>query len=74
MNQFKISTYEDFEKKAIELFKIQHKHNQVYNKYCSDNFIKNLFTTDGMMISGQKIIMNTGLIKTIDDLFNFDYL
>ena len=35
MNQFKISTYEDFEKKAIELFKIQYKHNQVYNKYCS---------------------------------------
>jgi hypothetical protein len=44
------------------------------NKYCSDNFIKNLFTTDGMMISGQKIIMNTGLTKTIDELFNFDYL
>jgi len=44
------------------------------NKYCSNDFIKNIFTTDGMMISGPKIIMNTGLTKTIDDLFNFDYL
>ena len=44
------------------------------NKYCSNDFMKNTFTTDGMMISGQKIIMNTGLTKTIDDLFNFDYL
>tara|TARA_E500000178_G_scaffold221100_1_gene218189 strand:- start:193 stop:867 length:675 start_codon:yes stop_codon:yes gene_type:complete len=44
------------------------------NKYCSDNFTKNLFTTNGMMVNGQKIIMNTGLTKTIDELFNFDYL
>ncbi len=44
------------------------------NKYCPDNFIKNMFTTDGMMIKEQKIIMNTGLTKTIDELFNFDYL
>ena len=44
------------------------------NKYCSDNFIKNLFTTDGMMISGQKIIMNTGLTRGISDLFNLSQL
>ncbi len=44
------------------------------NKYCSDNFIKNTFTTEGMLISGQKIIMNTGQTKLIDNLFNFDYL
>ena len=35
---------------------------------------KKMFTTDGMMISGQKIIMNTGLTGKIDELFNFDYL
>lgn len=44
------------------------------NKYCSDNFVKNLFTTDGMMVSNKKIIMNTGLTNTIDNLFNFKYL
>ena len=44
------------------------------NQYCSKDFIKNMYTTDGMMISGQKIIMNTGLTKTIDELFNFSYL
>ena len=44
------------------------------NQYCSKDFVKNMYTTDGMMISGQKIIMNTGLTKSIDDLFNFSYL
>lgn len=44
------------------------------NKYCSDNFIKNIFTADGMMMEGQKIIMNTGLTKGVSDLFNFNYL
>ena len=44
------------------------------NKYCSDNFINNTFTADGMMVSGKKIIMNTGLTNYIDELFNFDYL
>ena len=44
------------------------------NQYCSNDFIKNMYTTDGMMISGQKMIMNTGLTKTIDELFNFSYL
>jgi hypothetical protein len=44
------------------------------NKYCDDNFIKNIFTADGMMMNGQKIIMNTGLTKNISDLFNFNYL
>lgn len=44
------------------------------NKYCPDNFIKNIFTTDGMMINGQKIIMNTGLTRGISDLFNLSQL
>lgn len=44
------------------------------NEYCNNNFVKKLFTTEGMMISGQKIIMNTGLTKDIDDLFNFKFL
>ena len=44
------------------------------NKHCSDDFIKKAFTTDGMLINGQKIIMNMGLTGKIDELFNFDYL
>ena len=44
------------------------------NKYCPDNFVKNIFTTDGMMINGQKIIMNTGLTGGISDLFNLSQL
>ena len=44
------------------------------NQYCSDDFVKNIFTTDGMMMSGQKIIMNVGNTNAISDLFNFDYL
>ena len=44
------------------------------NQYCSNNFIKNEFTTDGMMISGQKIIANVGVTSFIDDLFNIDQL
>jgi len=44
------------------------------NQYCSKDFVKNMYTTDGMMIAGQKIIMNTGITKTIDELFNFTYL
>ena len=44
------------------------------NQYCSKDFVKNMYTTDGMMIAGQKIIMNTGITRTIDELFNFTYL
>ena len=44
------------------------------NQHCSKDFVKNMYTTDGMMINGQKIIMNTGLTRAIDDLFNFTYL
>ena len=44
------------------------------NQYCSDDFIKNVFTADGMMMSGQKIIMNLGKTNNIDELFNIDYL
>ena len=45
------------------------------NKHCSENFMENnMFTTEGMMIKGQKIIMNAGLTNPIDKLFNFKYL
>jgi hypothetical protein len=44
------------------------------NQYCSDDSVKNIFTTDGMMMSGQKIIMNVGNTNSISELFNFDYL
>ena len=44
------------------------------NEYCSDDFIKNIFTTDGLMIMGKKIIMNMGNTSSIDNLFNIDYL
>ena len=44
------------------------------NQYCSDDFVKNIFTTDGMMMSGQKMIMNVGNTNAISELFNFDYL
>ena len=44
------------------------------NKYCSNEFTKNIFTADGMMMVGQKIIMNTGLTRDISDLFNFSQL
>ena len=44
------------------------------NQYCSKDFIKNMYTTDGMFLQGNKIIMNGGLTKTIDELFNFSYL
>jgi len=44
------------------------------NKYCQDNFIKNIFTADGIMMEGKKIIMNTGLTKDASDLFNLNYL
>ena len=44
------------------------------NRYCSDDFTKNIFTAEGMMIRGQKIIMNTGLTRDISNLFNFGYL
>ena len=44
------------------------------NKYCSNEFTKNIFTADGMMMMGQKIIVNTGLTRNISDLFNFSQL
>ena len=43
-------------------------------QYCSNNFMNNLFTTDGMMISKKNIVTNVGQIKDIDSLFNIDYL
>ena len=46
----------------------------INNKYCSNEFTKNIFTADGMMMSGKKIIVNTGLTRGISDLFNFSQL
>ena len=46
----------------------------INNKYCSNEFTKNIFTADGMMMSGKKIIVNTGLTRDISDLFNFSQL
>ena len=47
---------------------------KILDKFGDNNFIKNDFTTDGMMISGQKIIANVGVTSFIDDLFNIDQL
>jgi len=46
------------------------------NQYCSKDFIKKMYTTDGTFVDGQsgQIIMNGGLTKQIDELFNFSYL
>lgn len=44
------------------------------NKYCSEDFTKNIFTAEGMMKSGKKIILNTGLTNDINNLFNFGTL
>ena len=44
------------------------------NQYCSNTFIKNLFTSDGMMMMGNSIIMNTGLTDSVNNLFDFDQL
>ena len=35
---------------------------------------RGLFTTDGLMMMGKKIVMNVGNTDSIQDLFNFDYL
>lgn len=44
------------------------------NQYCSDDFINDIFTTEGMMMSGKKMIMNIGDTSLIEDLFNYDQL
>ncbi len=44
------------------------------NKYCPDNFVKNIFTADGMLMKGQKIMMNTGLTRDVSDLFNLSQI
>ena len=44
------------------------------NRYCSDNFINDIFTADGMLMWGKKIIMNTGMTDNIGDLFDIDQL
>ena len=44
------------------------------NQYCSEDFIKNSYTADGMLMIQQKIMNNIGDSKLIDSLFNIDYL
>lgn len=44
------------------------------NRYCSDEFTKNIFTADGMLVTGQKKIMNTGLTKILNDFFDIGQL
>lgn len=44
------------------------------NRYCSDSFMENIFTADGMMMMGKKIIMNTGLTNGINDFFGIGQL
>jgi hypothetical protein len=44
------------------------------NRYCSDSFTENIFTADGMMMMGKKIIMNTGLTNGINDFFGIGQL
>jgi hypothetical protein len=44
------------------------------NKYCSEDFIKNTFTADGMMMMNNKVMMNVGLTKSINNLFSYDHL
>ena len=44
------------------------------NQYCSNDFINNEYTADGMMILGKKIIANVGVTGLIDNLFNIDQL
>ena len=40
------------------------------NRYCSDSFTQNIFTADGMMMAGKKIVMNTGLTNSINNFFD----
>lgn len=40
------------------------------NRYCSDKFTNSIFTADGMMMAGKKIIMNTGLTNSINKFFD----
>ena len=42
----------------------------VSNRYCSEEFTKDIFTADGMMMIGKKIIMNTGLTNSINNFFD----
>lgn len=44
------------------------------NQHCSDNFIQQLFTTDGIFINHKKINTNIGNSQHIESLFNIDYL
>jgi hypothetical protein len=44
------------------------------NQYCSDDFITDIFTAEGMMMSGKKMITNIGDTSLIEDLFNYDQL
>lgn len=42
------------------------------NQYCSDTNIKNIFTAEGMMKYGDKIVSNVGITYDIDVLYSLD--
>ena len=44
------------------------------NQYCSEDFIKDIFTPDGMLVLGKKIITNVGVPTPVDTLFNLEQL
>jgi len=44
------------------------------NQYCSDKFIQNVFTPDGMLVFGQKIITNVASPNAVDALFDLGQL
>tara|TARA_B100000900_G_C20508388_1_gene686893 strand:+ start:122 stop:772 length:651 start_codon:yes stop_codon:yes gene_type:complete len=44
------------------------------NQYCSDKFIQNIFTPDGMLVFGQKIIANVASPNAVDALFDLGQL
>ena len=44
------------------------------NQYCSDKFIKDIFTPDGMLVFGQKIVTNVASPNSVDALFDLGQL
>ena len=44
------------------------------NQYCSEDFIKDVFTPDGMLVFGQKIITNVASPNAVDALFDLGQL
>ena len=44
------------------------------NQYCSEDFIKNVFTPDGMLVFGKKIVTNVASPNYVDALFDLGQL